>query len=724
MFKHLLAMGVVVMSANVAQASNLVCKNDEGCPITLIEPTIQNPQECLVGDDYTLSYEYTVKNNTFTDVELTIFLDPDTDEVEINEANSTCYDNPNPPSVLAQDTCTIVIDILIEDCQTSPPPYSIIDQLVVEPHDVKQGPIESDIQVDVVQSSFLTIVPGVNTSEEVSVQANNPPLLVTHTADGLWENIDTSTFPAGEFRSGTCTGTDDNGICIAVGTGFTGSLLTTEPEILILSSQDGGDNWSPPVTPAFSITGQLNSVACSNDGDDSAFCMAVGGKPNGSDAFYLISGDGGENWDDQHLINAGGSFVDVACTDVNIPGGFCVYSGQFADGAFLGNLLFPSVKDHTEMIPFTQLSKKSNNDIILATACTGTSYLEGDTVCTFVGYETEDGLARLLMTVNLDFRINWDTDIEGSFSDTACTTAVDGKIVCTAVGQAANGNAMLFVNKDVIDDINNWNRVPNATDPGTFTGTACETNDTKTVCIAVGTRALADSKTSMLYVNTNVTGVGSTWDLIESSEGIFNGAACTVTSTDNFACTIAGFDLTGAPLIFTTPNIDSIPWSRPTTTPGLPSDACFYGAGASGANSNLKNCGPAPHVLLSGPVPPIESPVDCDESAQTVVYTVINQAFGFLELDVNIATGDDSSPGSTVVVDTNPSNSTCYGNVNPPSIPGESSCTLSVIITPAICPLIPDPQFIVSQLEVTPEGQDALVAAINVTVEQPTPHLQ
>lgn len=123
-------------------------------------------------------------------------------------------------------------------------------------------------------------------------------------------------------------------------------------------------------------------------------------------------------------------------------------------------------------------------------------------------------------------------------------------------------------------------------------------------------------------------------------------------------------------------------------------------------------------LSLTGPNPPINSPVLC-ESTQTVVYTVENKAFDSVELNpfIEILLPDDTSPTSSVSIITNSGQSTCYLSM-PPSVPGQGSCTISVKITAAQCENDDFPEYIVRELVIEPANhQIPLTSPIEVEVE-------
>lgn len=579
MLKPLITLSALLLGASFAHASS-------DCPITIVEPEI-GPAEC---DSELFTLTYTVENNTFTDATLAnIFLSPTDPAAEINESESSCF--PVPHVLPAQETCTIAIDITPPNCEDLP--VSIAFGLVVEPEGVNQDPIEIPITIEVIEPAFLTVLPGFEIPEpplNTTSTITSRPYLVAHTANGNWEEITSAIF-SGEFKSATCTGTDEEGVCIAVGTG---SQLHAKngPGFrgLIYASQNGGIDWDIQNSPSTLPNGELNSVSCTLDGE---LCAAAGNPGSPGNAFVMGTFNGGIDWQTVPVTGLGDTrFQDIACTNEFSEDGFCFAA---IESSTSGGLALP--------LPFSEIPTKNlqppaapkslslvpNDLIYTATACTGST----TPACTAVGFDEFGPTTQLTMYFGGEDTPSANFSVTGLFLDTACTTATDGKIVCTAVGSDETNalpDSMLYINKNMAALPQAWVRVPAATVEGaSFSATACNTNANKTVCIAtgklLGSSELNDPTLSLLFVNTDVTGSG-TWELIDSPPGEFTGAACTVTAGNNIACTIAGRTDDITTLAFSSANVGTSDWDFPPigSVPG-----CFNGAGASGANSNV-NC--------------------------------------------------------------------------------------------------------------------------------------
>lgn len=606
MLKPLMITSALLLSTSLAQAADAPLCDAEAmaCPISLTGGPAASPVICN-SDPYTVVY--TVTNDGDFDIEFVAFLQSEAGDdsptstvtIDTDPDNSSCYET-SPPSVPAEDSCTITVIIDPTNCAPGDFPEFIVRELVVLPSN--QGPLTTPINVEVDGRPFLTILPGnyvPNPPFSTNFVENPIPFLSVHNADNIWKGFDGFTpFTTGSFLSGTCTPLGTSGICIAAGS----DLQSPDPRTILYVSQDGGVSWHKQASPDSSVlpNGYFVSVACSNDDSPAAYCSAVGNNRLTSPVTAMYSVDSGENWHHYTGLPGLGALVDISCID-DAVGGYCI-------GAY-------QVPETNPFPPDTQLFRFNPNGttgaitplIILgafynATACTGS--VSDKAVCIAVGYFGPVGgdFPRNESTMITMYRnpgnitSNWNitTDV-GMLQAAACTTAVNGDVVCLGAGDRPdldpppNSESTLYMNIDTYDAPGSWFAVPDGfVDNTIFYAAACETNSTKTACIVAGKEVSGFDRTA-LYVNTDVMADPYNWNRVTTTSltGSFEGAACTTTDSDQITCTVAGVSAFGAAAIMlTTPDILTTGWTSASISDfNPPNVSCYHSAGAGGASS-------------------------------------------------------------------------------------------------------------------------------------------
>lgn len=140
-----------------------------------------------------------------------------------------------------------------------------------------------------------------------------PPLVVSRDAGTTWNTINTSVVTEGRFNGVSCTGSEANAYCAAVG-----NNTTAGGPAIIFASQDGGVTWTNQTITDIpgSDDGTFNSVSCTGE-TTAIFCAAVGESSQGNPSFLAVTQPiaGGFQWSLKTIpgIDAG-SFNSVSCT--------------------------------------------------------------------------------------------------------------------------------------------------------------------------------------------------------------------------------------------------------------------------------------------------------------------------------------------------------------------------------------------------------------------------
>lgn len=592
--------GLLFFALNVAQAQTTLCSkeaNSAACPLELLgpEPDIIPSVEC---DSNSQIVTYTVKSHIphdvdFDSISIVPLIDLDTSpDSQVNIIGGSCISDGFVPGL---GECEIIVEIIPTDQNCVDEllfPQIIARRLLVEPN-INQD-LFADIVVEVTTGApYLVTISGSQGPSPTTLNSvSDFPLLVVHDADGTWKNV---TLPFAEiggiFNSSTCSGNNDDSMCLAAG--------ERDGDTFLYVSYDGGLHWSEADIDDFPRAGVLYGVTCFNDDN----CQVVGHMDDPIDdlginsvnagAIILSTTDGGDNWavtgsDD---FTADAALFTTACGD----------DGCFSTGADPSLTLVSSIQD-PEGFSFLVTE---DGDILYYPAAT-TFFLDSacsESVCLTVGQSQPDlkdaaspppPPEQGFMLVSTDsfstgYYSLFFSDV-AIFEGTACTS-VDGQIVCIAVGVTQDGKPIVYVNNHTANDPSNWVAGVSSISPGALGGAACQTSGSDAVCIATGLEGdlFGDPEDMFpLILKGTFNGSSLSWDQesVPSGNGFLIGA-CTESPLGNIVCTAAGKNtVTDAPLLFVnTDTLNNNNWGARLTQPALPIQACFSNAGASGSST-------------------------------------------------------------------------------------------------------------------------------------------
>jgi hypothetical protein len=219
-------------------------------------------------------------------------------------------------------------------------------------------------------NSTLCVAGGVNSNAATPVLAES-----TSGLESTWTVISNLTADNGTFSSVSCTGSDADKRCVAVGSTVAGDTL--------IATRDGSGNWSL----ASSVAGRLNSVSCTGSGN-SAACVAVGSNADYSQTLLMTSADAGQTWTkNTQVSDINGSFTQVSCT-----GG----SGSNLRCAAAGNASVSPLYQATTGINSWEPVTGMGAGRLAAVHCTGSG---STAVCTAAGQDGADK-GKVAQTIN------------------------------------------------------------------------------------------------------------------------------------------------------------------------------------------------------------------------------------------------------------------------------------------------------------------------------------
>lgn len=265
-------------------------------------------------------------------------------------------------------------------------------------------------------------------------QTGSPLIIMTTDGGGNWA---IPTIPGmtnnGFFTSNSCSGAGATSICLAVGA----DLSTGKP--LLALTNNGGSSWIVPTISGLPDIGSFSSASCTGAGTN-AVCVAAGADMVTGAPLLVSTMDGGNNWTINHIPNltTEGSFFSTSCI-----GSTCMAVGtDLATGAPL--LVLTNNKTVNWTIP--TISGLSNFGSLYAVNCTGTTQV----TCLAVGESLDTGAPLLVLTTNngatWSLPANTITGLTsfGALYATQCLQS-NGRVTCTASGTDLNSGAPLLL---------------------------------------------------------------------------------------------------------------------------------------------------------------------------------------------------------------------------------------------------------------------------------------
>jgi hypothetical protein len=407
--------------------------------------------------------------------------------------------------------------------------------------------------------------------------------LVASSLDGgsTWNALLTILSTEGIFSTGSCTGLGSSAVCMAAGKAEKAGMPGFFPFIAV--SNAGVTSWSVPTLPAGILAGEFYGSTCSG-----TLCVASGESNDSSgdaNPLLLTSFDSGNTW---NVVTFGtityGNFDGVSCTNATTP--VCVATGTGFNGTTPVPFVVAStdgghtwaIKTITGLVGATAFNKPSCTGDNTSTLCVATG-LQADPVS---GYNIP------LIAVSTDGDTWTVKSIAGLPAPT--TNSQLYQVSCAGTGSAAFCAAIGDVdgNKSIItstDAGNTWTLANITATPtgGDYYSVNCSAGAGYGICSVSG--GFAPARAAGPFVLQSIDGA-QTWNAVTipglpTTDGQFNSTTCTGSGA-NAICIASGYQAIAggvAPLLAQTTNGGST-WAMQTVT-SMPTDALFYGSGAS-----------------------------------------------------------------------------------------------------------------------------------------------
>jgi len=258
-----------------------------------------------------------------------------------------------------------------------------------------------------------------------------PILVVTHDGGLSWSRINTSLIKA-KLLGSSCTGSDDNAICIAAGQDLNDPSW---PSVLLVS-RDAGRRWTRVDTGTNNQ--YLETASCSGFGSN-AVCTAAGqGSSSSNSALIYLSQDGGQSWSspDTSALTSNGEFLNTQCTGVG-ANTLCTASGQ----------------DYVTALPLLYVSQNAGQSwsaqpsliapgqgagILYQTSCTGEA---AQALCASAGVYEGDYPSYIYLGQSSGFSLLWSlitpSTYSGSLNSANCV-GLGTRATCMIAGSEVN----------------------------------------------------------------------------------------------------------------------------------------------------------------------------------------------------------------------------------------------------------------------------------------------
>lgn len=351
-----------------------------------------------------------------------------------------------------------------------------------------------------------------------------------------------------------CTGTESTAVCTAVGQGSDGVFSSP----LLVVSRDNGGTWNAATTSLYNIANdgtQFNTASCTGS-DDTAFCLAAGGKSSApfiTPPILVKSIDSGQNWSSVSIpgITIEGTLTDSSCTGTG-ANNVCAIIGK--DVAAGRPLLVVGTVDGTSWSVAADITAFTNVTLN-TTSCTGSG---SSAVCVAAGKDS----SAPFIALSIDGGITWSRQTisglpaVGEFKASSCTgNGTD--VICSVAGiDGDNSKAMLWVLNTSSGVA--WTKPTLIGDSGfTLTTTSCTGSGSAALCVAAGQDT---SNAPLLIQSTDGGSVWTSFSITGGTPSLVNllGSHCSVNQA---MCTVVG-DPTS--LLLQTVTAGDV-WSQDTT---------------------------------------------------------------------------------------------------------------------------------------------------------------